>query len=311
MSEFDTAIARLARRQYGVFTLAQVCDLGGSARIAQRRCERGIWRSVARGVLAIAGVPDSYERRVMIAVLALGDGAVASHRTAAKLLGIWPRATAPIEISVPNHRNPRRRSITIYRSRDLDLADMQVRSGIPTTGPGRTVLDIGAVEPAAARSTMWLAMRNHDVRWEQLLRTLIEHSRKGRPGLTVLRSLLEHHYGADAGDSTTEDQGYEILVDWGRVPVPERQIPVVCADGVEVTVDLGWPDLRALVEIYGVDHLRNESQIQIDLHRANQIRLAGYELLIYTGRMLARPDQFVLEIEAMLRRQGWSGRLAA
>ncbi|MFP3905959.1 MAG: hypothetical protein ACLFWR_02945 [Acidimicrobiales bacterium] len=311
MSDLDAAVARVARRQHGVFTLARLRSLGGTARVAQRRCERGSWRSVARGVLAVSGIPSSYEQRVMIAVLAMGDGAVASHRTAAKLWDIWPRAAAPIEISVPSHRSPRHRSITTYRSGDLELAEVQIRSGIPTTGPARTVLDLGAVAPDLAKAAMWRAMRSQDLGWEDLLRTLLDHSRRGRPGLGVLRALVHEHYGTIAGDSDTEELAYQILVDSGRVPIPERLVPVVCADGVEVTVDLGWPDHQALVEVYGVDHLRNESKIQIDLHRANQIILAGYELLIYTGKMLARPDQFVFDVETMLHRRGWTPGLAA
>ncbi|MDZ7677482.1 MAG: type IV toxin-antitoxin system AbiEi family antitoxin domain-containing protein [Acidimicrobiales bacterium] len=311
MSQIDAAVAKLARRQHGVFTLRQLLSVGGTKQMARRRCERGVWRSPARGVLAITGVPGSFEQRVMIAILACGDGAIASHRTAAQLLGISSRTTAPIEVSVPYERNPKQRSVRCHRSRDLELAEVQVRNGIPTTGPARTILDLGAVAPALAKAAMWRAMRTDSLRWEDLLRTLLDHSRRGRPGLGVLRALIHEHYGTIAGDSDTEELAYQILLDSGRVPIPERLVPVVCADGVEVTVDFGWPDQNALVEVYGVDHLRNESKIQIDLHRANQIILAGYELLIYTGKMLARPDQFVFDVETMLHRRGWTPGAAA
>ena len=33
---------------------------------------------------------------------------------------------------------------------------------------------------------------------------------------------------------------FEILADSRVVPVPEKQVVVMCADGVEVTVDFGW-----------------------------------------------------------------------
>lgn len=71
---------------------------------------------------------------------------------------------------------------------------------------------------------------------------------------------------------------------------------------MEVTVDLGWPDRGALLEIDGVDHLTNEDLQHLDLHRRNQITLAGYSLLVYSGRLLRRqPDQFVRDVEDLLR----------
>ncbi|QGG95641.1 hypothetical protein [Actinomarinicola tropica] len=94
------------------------------------------------------------------------------------------------------------------------------------------------------------------------------------------------------------------------VPRPEKQVRIVCADGVPVTADHGWPEHRVLLEVVGVDHLTNEDLMHTDLHRRNQIELAGYRLLVYSGRMLAaRPDQFVLDVSRMLRAAGWDGTL--
>lgn len=69
-----------------------------------------------------------------------------------------------------------------------------------------------------------------------------------------------------------------------------------------MTADLGWPRFRALIEIQGVDHFTNEDLQHLDLHRRNQLELAGYSVLVYSGRLLKRqPDQFVCDVESLLR----------
>jgi hypothetical protein len=301
----DGAIALLAASQHGAFGLHQLIELGGSGSLARRRCERRVWRLAARGVFVIAGAPATFEQRVMVAVLSAGPGALASHRTAARLWEVSGRMSVPVEITIPYGRKSNGTNGTVHRSRDLDLADPTARNGIPVTGLGRTVLDVAAVEPQRARPVMWQAMRTHGLTWHDLLRVLIGHSRHGRPGLGEIRRLINEHYGVIAGDSGTEDRAYQILVDSGRVPVPDRLVPVMCADGVEVTADFAWPELRAVLEIYGVDHMVNEQVQQADAHRANQIVLAGWSMLTYTGKMLRRPDQFIHDVEGMLRGQGW------
>jgi hypothetical protein len=138
-------------------------------------------------------------------------------------------------VTIPYGRKSLRRTTICHRSRDLELAEPVVIDGIPTTGLARTLLDVAAVEPTRARSVMWAAMRTHDLGWDAILRTLVNHSRRGRPGLQVLRALVAEHYGVVAGDSATEDRAYQILVDSRRVPIPQRLVPIVCADGVAVT----------------------------------------------------------------------------
>ena len=306
MHDTDHSIGAVASQQHGAFSLSQLREAGGNPSLASRRCREGRWQRCGSGVLRIVGAPETFEQRVMIAFLAAGPGSAVSHRTALRLWGIAGRQSVPIELSVAAGRGRSRRGVVFHRSRDLHLADIQWRSGIAVTGLTRTLLDLGGVAPDLVRPSVWAAMRTHGIGWDDLLRVLVAHSGKGRVGLAPLRQIVSAHYGDASGDSATEDLALQILVDSGRVPKPERLVPVICADGVTVTADLGWAEHRAYVEVYGVDHLTNEDLQHLDHHRANQLRLAGNELVTYTGRLLRRqPDQFVRDVEAMLRRCGW------
>ena len=306
MPRIDRAIARLAERQHGLITRHQLSELGAGDTFAYHRTRSGKWSLVSRGVFRVGGAPITFHQRCMAAVLAAGPGALLSHRTALRLWEAAPRSAVPLEVSVPRGRQHRQAGVITHTSRDIALARPVIRHRIPTTGLARTLLDLGAVDPTGVRGAVWLARRTHGLGWDTMLQALVEHGKHGRSGVGPLRQVVAEHYGELSRDSATEDLAFRILDD-SPIPRPATQIPVMCADGVEVTVDLGWPNFGAYLEIHGVDHLTNEDLQHLDLHRRNQIELAGHRLLIYSGRLLRRqPDQFVHDVAAMLRSQGWS-----
>lgn len=310
MDELDRRASNLAAGQHGLITVQQAAELGGDRNLPRRRVASGHWRRCAPGVYVVGGAPATFEREVLAAVMAAGPGAVASHRTAARLWGLVPPSERILELSIPVRRRHVRTGVVVHRSSDLELGAITRIAGIPVTGAARTLLDLGAVAPGRLRRATWVAPRERATAWDVLLRTCVRHGRRGRAGVGALRALLAEHYGERTTDSTTEDLAFEILVDSGLVPVPEKQVVVTCADGVEVTVDFGWPRYRALLEVFGVDHLTNEDLAHLDLHRRNQIELAGYRLLTYSGRLLRRqPDQFVRDVALVLTAGGWSGVL--
>lgn len=81
----DEAVARLAARQQGCFSRAQVLAAGMTDRMILRRIAAGRWVSVAAGVYRLAGVPVTWRQRALAACLVAGPGAVVSHRSAGVL----------------------------------------------------------------------------------------------------------------------------------------------------------------------------------------------------------------------------------
>lgn len=122
-----------------------------------------------------------------------------------------------------------------------------------------------------------------------------------------MRRVLGAHYGDPRFDSRTESRALRIVRDAG-IPEPVMHHPVVAADGVEVEVDLAWPAYWVGAEVDGLDHLTREELMHKDRRKWNQLRLAKWEFVVYTGKMLRHaPDQFAADILAMLRGRGWPG----
>ena len=87
---------------------------------------------------------------ICAAVMAAGRGAMASHRSAARLWGIPRPEGDPIDVLLP--RRTREAAVSgacVHRPRDLlDLSPV-LRTNIPTTNILRTLCDLGALDPPA------------------------------------------------------------------------------------------------------------------------------------------------------------------
>lgn len=98
----------------------------------------------------MAATPESSNQRVLAAVLAAGEGAVASHRTAARLWGASVGMENPIDVIVPHRgRSPVLADVMVHRPTDVRDLRPVVRDGIPCSNPLRTLVDLGAVAPWA------------------------------------------------------------------------------------------------------------------------------------------------------------------
>ncbi len=120
-------------------TRVQLLALGCSGRWIESQIAQGLLIPVHAGVYAVGHVPMHGRCRTMAAVLACGEGAAASHWSAAALWGVadWPTAC---EVSAPGHR--RRPGLLTHRSRTLVAREVRRRDGVPVTSPVRTVLDL-------------------------------------------------------------------------------------------------------------------------------------------------------------------------
>src|SRR5215211_2770942 len=93
----DAWITRLASNQHGVLSAAQIASACLSPAGVTRRVRAGRLHRIHRGVYAVGHRRLSDEGRWMAAVLACGEGAVLSHRSAAALWGMLGRPRRPSE----------------------------------------------------------------------------------------------------------------------------------------------------------------------------------------------------------------------
>jgi hypothetical protein len=155
----DLAVARVAAAQYGVVHFAQLRAAGLGTGAINSRVRAGRLHRLYRSVFAVGHTHLSRQAHWLAAVLALGEGALLSHVSAAALWGIRPSSSTKIHVTVPTSAGrPHRAGIVVHRSRTLATADIAEHEGIPATSIARTQLDIasllkrGPLERAVERS---------------------------------------------------------------------------------------------------------------------------------------------------------------
>jgi hypothetical protein len=135
----DRTIAAMAGRQYGVVSRAQLTALGVTRGHIQRRVGSGRLLRLHPGVYAVGHRAPRREAPWLAAVLACGDGAVLSHRSAAVLWQIADRERPRPEVTVRARR--RTPGLVVHRGR-LAGVDVVVHQSIPVTSPARTLADL-------------------------------------------------------------------------------------------------------------------------------------------------------------------------
>lgn len=228
----------------------------------------------------------------MAAVLACGDGALLSHRSAAALWGVARAGTAIPEVT-SRHGHGRRRDVTLHRCR-LYLEDHSVRDGIPVTSVARTLFDLGeALHPSRLQRAFEEADRLGLLNFGTLER-LCERSH-GRRALEPVRRVMGGFVVPPETRSELEHR-FATLCRQAGLPAPSTNVLVA-----DFQVDVLWPAERLVVELDGFAFHNHRAAFERDRVRDAALAVAGYRVLRLTHRrLLAESDAVVEEIKFLL-----------
>jgi hypothetical protein len=275
----------MAHRQHGIVTRKDLLAIGFTAEAIDHRILKGRLHPVARGIYAV-GWPDlTAERRWMAAVLACGEGAALSHRSAAALWDIGRERGAMVDVSVRRRYECRRPGIRARGRPSLPAQDIVMQRQIPVTCPARTLLDLATEldDPALERAVNEADKR--DLIDPDALRDSLEDF-AGEPGVRALRTLLDRHTFR-LSDSKLELLFRPIAAAAG-LPPPLTKAAV---NGFEV--DFFWPGLGLVVETDGLRYHRTPSAQARDHLRDQTHTAAGFTPLRFTHRQVKYEPQYV------------------
>jgi very-short-patch-repair endonuclease len=264
----------LAGRQHGIVTRQQLLALGFSSRAIEHRRKTGRLHLVARGVYAVGWPALDRRRRWMAAVLACGEGAALSHRSAAALLGIGNEVKGRVDISVRRRCELRRPGLMVRGRPGLAVGDIGVSEGIPVTSPVRTLIDLtNELDITAVERAVNDADKRDLIDPESLRLALDRYA--GEPGIKPLRKLLDK-LTFRLSDSDLEIYFRRIVVS-AKLPMPLSKQRVN-----RFEVDFFWPDLGLVVETDGLRYHRTPSAQVRDARRDRAHVMAGITPLRFT-----------------------------
>jgi AbiEi antitoxin C-terminal domain/Protein of unknown function (DUF559) len=219
-----------------------------------------------RGVYAVGWPQMSPKRRWMAAVLACGEGAVLSHRSAATLWGIVVERSQRVDISVRRRGAHRRPGVHARTRPALPAHDITAREGIPVTTPARTLVDLASELGTVALERAVNEADKRDLIDPEALRASLDGF-VGQPGVRALRQLLDRHTFR-LSDSDLEIFFRPIAAAAGLEQPLSKQV----VNGFEV--DFHWPELGLVVETDGLRYHRTPSAQTRDRVR-DQTHVAG------------------------------------
>jgi very-short-patch-repair endonuclease len=292
-SRREREIAKLAARQLGVVTRAQLLRIGLTRDAIDNRVKSARLHPIYRAVYLLGHPRPTDGARELAAVLACGPSAVASHRSAAGLWRLLPGRGDLPDVTVPG-RDCRRRGIRVYLVAALDQRDVRTVRGIPVTTPARTLLDLAAVvttrelEQALAEAHARRLARRGD-----LLSLLARVGR--RPGVAALRSLIE----ADITPALTRSEAEErflALIRMTELPAPEVNVRVGCHE-----VDFLWRRQGVVVEIDGFRFHSSRAAFERDRLRDAALAAKGLRVIRVTWRQIVyRREALIARLAAAL-----------
>ena len=279
MDEFLAAAAAAMARQQALITSRQAQALGANRERISSLVRTGHWEQVEPRLYGPAGVPMSWRRHLMAAVLLGPDGTLVSHRAGAALRGVSGLHEPTPEISVPRGRRLRRPGVIVHESTDLDLAGACLVDGIPTTSRARLAVDLGCVvSPDRYVHSIRELRFGCGLSTDAMLQAYLRHARRGRNGTGALRDWLDRYFGVvGVPESGLEQLVLDAILD-AALPTPVLQHWVEI-DGRRYRLDLAYPALLLAIEVHGRQHAEDPDVVDNDVVRTEALVAAGWTVL--------------------------------
>jgi very-short-patch-repair endonuclease len=267
----ELRLAALAARQHGVVAVDQLRAIGIGPNATTRRLRCGRLHRLHRGVYAVGHRGLSREGGWLAAVLACGEGAALSHRSAAALWELLGPPPGAVDVTVPGSGGRRpRRGIRMHRSASLVPAMVTRRRAIPVTTPARTIADLRGVVPGRV--------------WRSAVRQ------------AELRGLALDAGVEPDGTRSELERRFLALCRRHRLPPPETNVRIGPFE-----VDFLWRERRLIAELDGFAYHRTRTDFEADRERDARLKVLGYEVVRFTyRRVFDEPAAVIGTVRALL-----------
>ena len=268
-------LAWLAERQFGAVARWQLLRLGLTDGEIEWRVRTRRLHVIHRGVYAVGHPTLSADGHAMAAVLACGEGALLSHRSAAARRALLYDNRSFYEVTAGRGHRSRKR-IRVHTARGLHDEDRGQVDGVPVTSVARTLLDVAESEP---RRLLERALKQADKQGvfdlDAVHRTA--HRNRGHRGAKPLLSLVAEHHSYVPWTRSDFEDALPALCDEHDIRRPAMNLWIA---GHEV--DAAWLEERVLAELDSWIHHRSRRSFEDDRRRDADLAVAGFTVVRIT-----------------------------
>jgi Protein of unknown function (DUF559) len=298
----------LSAHQHGCFATEQAIACGMTKRQIELRVASGRWAYVLPRVLGIAGVPISWEGRVMAACLRAAPGAAAACSTAAGLWGLLNERKEPIEVATTRNirdldpQAPERATFRFHRVGRLPADQIAIIDSIPVTSAERTLLDVaGTRAPWVFNEALDCGLRRSLTSLDQLRDFLERERRSGVDGVLRLRAALEVRSPEVGVTRSGLERELLSLLQHAGLPLPELNQEVRGPDGFCALVDMLYREPKLVIEIQSYAHHSSLEAFNRDAERLGSLTALGYRPIEVTADQIRRhPHRTIERVSTLL-----------
>lgn len=273
-----------------------------AAGLTDRQLRGDGYTQLLGGIYVATSAPDLTRLRVSAAIKVHPAGAVATHFSAARLLGV-PVPAHPLEhVTVARAEDRRQRHGLRCHVAALEKADVTLIEGLRVSDPHRMFVELasglGLVDLAVVGD--WLVRRKLVTPaslLEYSTRSHARHARAARRAATYVRCRV---------DSPMETR-LRMLIVLAGLPEPEVNLTIKDVHGVvSMRLDLSYPRVKLAVEYDGRQHVEVIDQWERDVERRDELDDGSWRLLVVTSKGIYRePEKTVARIYRALRARGY------
>jgi very-short-patch-repair endonuclease len=270
-------------------------ELGFGDEAIKLRVDAMRLQAVHREVFAVGHARLGTAGRRWAAVLAYGEGALLSHRSAAGLWGLMRWHRGPVDVTAGTGRQGVRRKEGIFIHRgSIHPEDRTRLNGIPVTTVARTLFDVAEFVDFGRLESAWEEADRLKLLELRAVERVCERG-YGRRALKPIERLLA---AAQAPTLTRSPLEYRFAAfcRQRRLPAPSFNTTVLGRE-----VDALWPRERLAVELDGWEFHRHRAAFERDRARDSALMVAGYRVIRVTHQRLTREgDALAREIAELL-----------
>jgi hypothetical protein len=285
----------VAAAQLGLVTLAQAYGAGLSYHAVRHRLRTGRWLELRPRVYALQGAPVSWHQTVLAAVLTCGEGAVASHETAAWLAGL-ERLGKPEIIHVTVPRKFRRKhpdGVRLHYTRHLSAADTTRVGTVPVTAGARTLVDLAFVHEKVDVVALTDDAVCAGVVSRKTLRQAAERLANGRGNVDVLIDITRP--GAEHEFWSWLERTASVVMSERGLPAAEWNATLRDGRGRIGIFDAVFHDFRVVLEFDGLRFHSTPAQRRRDAAKRRRAQLAGWIVLPFDWLDVVRHSARMLD----------------
>jgi len=293
----EARLESLAVVQGGVVTRRQALAACLTDRQISHRIETGQWSRITTG--GYRAIEMSGRKNLVRAATTVLPNCVASHFSAGALHALGHVDTRTVSVMVHSRTTHIFPGVRVLRAHDLATRHSVTVDGIPTTSVARTIVDLAAVvHPRRLRATIDDAIASRKTTAPEIHDVLLEVARRGKPGVTVLRAVLEDWIGPTRKESVLERAGNRLLTSAG-IDGWETEHPIPWSSNKRF--DVAFPKNQVAIEWDSRRWHAHGQAFDSDRERDARALAHGWRILRFTWTDVHdRPNYVIDTIRAVL-----------